>query len=140
MSRKSKGISAERELLHMFWSVGFVALRAPGSGAIRYPCPDLLAGTLTRKLAIECKATKAQRLYISSEQIKNLRQFGSIFGAECWIGVRFDAMDWHFVSLDDLVTTGGGNHVISREYARTRGLLFEEFISDPNQTGLVDFE
>lgn len=129
MSQKSKGIHAERELLHLFWNAGFVALRAPASGAIRYPCPDLLAGSLTRKLAIECKATGAWCVYISTEQIESLRCFGAIFGAECWVGVRFDKLEWHFIAIDDLVKTRGGNHVVSREHAKTRGLLFEELIS-----------
>ncbi len=129
MSKKSKGINAERELLHLFWGADFVALRAPASGSIRYPCPDLLAGTLTRKLAIECKATRAQRVYIGAEQVKNLKRFGAIFGAECWIGVRFDKLEWHFIALDDLAMTEGGNHVVSQKHAKRRGLLFEELIA-----------
>ncbi len=128
MSKKSKGIRAERELVHLFWSAGFVALRAPASGAIRYPCPDILAGSLSRKLAIECKAARVQRIYIAAEQVENLQRFGAIFGAECWIGVRFDKLDWHFITLDDLTTTGGGNYLISKEHAKTRGMLFEELI------------
>ncbi|MBW2967284.1 Holliday junction resolvase, partial [Candidatus Woesearchaeota archaeon] len=37
MNRKAKGLSAERELIHMFWKNGWSALRVAASGAIKYP-------------------------------------------------------------------------------------------------------
>ncbi|MBU0536245.1 MAG: Holliday junction resolvase [Nanoarchaeota archaeon] len=130
MSMKSKGINAERELLHKFWASGFVAMRAPASGAIRYPCPDLLVGNALRKLAIECKTTCSEKQYVSSEQINSLRQFAEIFGAEPWVAVRFsknlDSVGWYFISLDDLKETKGNNYVISLSLAKARGMLFEE--------------
>jgi Holliday junction resolvase len=133
MSRKSKGINAERELLHKFWDNGFVAMRAPASGAIKYPCPDLLVGNAIRKLAIECKTTSAEKQYISSDQIESLRKFTEIFGAEPWVAVRFrmsisDKVGWYFISLDDLKETKGNNYVVSLALAKARGILFEELI------------
>jgi Holliday junction resolvase len=125
---KRKGINAERELLHMFWQAGFVAMRAPSSGAIKYPCPDLLVGNTLRKLAIECKSTKSIKQYISNQQISKLKEFSKIFGAEPWIGVRFDRLDWYFLSLEDIKETNGNNFVIGLELAKQKGLLFEELI------------
>ena len=43
MSLKSKGINAERELIHKFWGVGWGAVRVAGSGSMRYPSSDILA-------------------------------------------------------------------------------------------------
>lgn len=134
MSKKSKGIKAEREILHKFWDNGFVAMRAPASGAIKYPSPDLLVGNAARKLAIECKSTSSKSQYISSEQVESLKTFASIFGAEPWIAVRFrksssEKEGWYFLSLDDLKETKGSNYVISLSLARARGILFEELIS-----------
>ena len=129
MSKKSKGINAERELLHKFWQTEkWIALRAPASGSIKYPCPDLLVGNLNRKLAIECKTTKSDKQYLKKEQIDNLLTFSKIFGAEPWVGVRFDRNEWFFVNIEDLKDTDGGNFVITIEYARERGLLFEELV------------
>ncbi|MFC1753757.1 Holliday junction resolvase Hjc [Thermoproteota archaeon] len=131
MSKKSKGINAERELLHKFWGNGFVAMRAPASGAIRYPCPDLLVGNALRKLAIECKTTASEKQYISSEQINSLKEFAQIFGAEPWVAVRFSlskSAGWYFISLDDIRETKGKNYVVSLALAKARGMLFEEII------------
>jgi Holliday junction resolvase len=130
MSMKSKGINAERELLHKFWQTGeWIALRSPGSGAIRYPCPDLLAGKQGRKLAIECKSTKADRQYLRQEQVADLRRFADIFGAEPWIAVRFDRDDWYFFMLEDIKETEGSNYVISKAMTATRGVLFDELVN-----------
>lgn len=45
MSHKSKGINAEREIIHLFWSMpGWTACRVAGSGSMKYPSPDVIAG------------------------------------------------------------------------------------------------
>jgi Holliday junction resolvase len=133
MSKKSKGIGAERELLHKFWANGFIAMRSPASGAIKYPSPDLLVGNALRKMAIECKTTNSEKQYISSDQIGQLKKFSEIFGAEPWVAVRFnmtlfDTEGWYFISLDDLKETEGKNYVVSLSLAKARGMLFEEVI------------
>ncbi len=127
MSKKSKGINAERELLHKFvQSGGWLAMRAPASGSIKYPCPDLLVGNQLRKLAIECKSTAGIKQYVRAEQLEELKEFCSIFGAEPWIGVRFDRLDWYFLSIEDIEKTAGGNYLITLQSAKQKGLLFEE--------------
>ena len=137
MSRKSKGINAERELLHQFWQTGkWIALRTPASGSMRYPCPDLLVGNLLRKLAIEFKTTISDRQYISQEQIDNLQYFSRVFGAEPFVGVRFQKEGWFFLTLEDIETTKAENYVISKELAKRKGLLFEELIQEKNAKSL----
>ena len=134
MKTKAKGSKAERELLHAFWQHGYACMRAAGSGSIGHPCPDLIAGTPTRKLAIECKATGSTKQYLEQQQVAELRQFCQIFGAEPWIAVRFDhyskkdQLGWYFLTLDDLKETEGNNYVISVELAKLKGLRFEELI------------
>ncbi len=132
MNPKAKGTRAERELLHRFWATNqFVVMRAPGSGSIRYPCPDLLVGNPLRKMAIECKAPGTTTQYLTLEEIDQLRTFSRIFAAEPWIAVRFAAgqkPEWYFLSLEDLDTTNGGNYVVTLAAARQKGLLFEELI------------
>ena len=73
MSRKSVGINAERELIHLFWSSGWSAVRIAGSGSSHYPSPDLIASNIARKLAIEAKVTKDKiNAYLRLFSYKNL--------------------------------------------------------------------
>ena len=91
MYRKSKGINAERDLLHKFWSVSsWCAVRVAGSGSMRYPSADILASNKLRKLAIECKTSAEKSKYLPKEDIDQLKKFAGIFGAEPWVAVRFD--------------------------------------------------
>ncbi len=128
MSLKSKGINAERELVHMFWGKGWACLRIAGSGSIKYPSPDILTGNSIRRLAIECKTTKDDQKYFDRPHIEALRTFANIFGAEPWVAIKFKGCDWYFISLEDLRGTSNG-HMANVEIAKSKGLLFEELIS-----------
>ena len=127
MSTKSKGINAERELIHLFWQNNWSAVRIAGSGSNRYPSADILASNILRKIAIECKVTKETSKYFPDQEIDQLKQFSQIFGAEPWIGVKFYKNGWFFLSLEDLEKTGKG-YSISLEKAKLKGLLFSELI------------
>ena len=127
MSVKTKGINAERELVHMFWSKGFATLRSAGSGSMKYPGPDLIVGNKIRKLAIECKSTKDKKKYLDKYDVEQLKEFCNIFGAEPWFAVRFARMDWLFLSLDDIEKTKNG-YVIDAKVAERRGMLIDELI------------
>ncbi len=128
MSRKSVGINAERELIHLFWANKWSAVRVAGSGSSHYPSPDIIASNITRKIAIEAKVTKDKSKYFSKEEIEQLKLFSSKFGAEPWIGVKFKNLNWFFVSLEDLELVGK-NYVISVKLAKNKGLLFNQLIN-----------
>lgn len=127
MNKKSKGIAAERELIHKFWKEGWAAIRIAGSGSTKYPSPDVLAGNNLRKIAIECKVTSSTKQYFSNKEIKELKEFSKIFGAEAWVGIKFNRDKWYFFHIMDLENTGA-NFAISHEKAKIMGLLFEDFI------------
>ena len=127
MSRKAKGINAERDLIHKFWGKGWAAIRVAGSGSSSFPSPDLLVGNRIRKMAIECKVTKEDKKYFSIEDIKQLTTFSDLFGAEPWIAVKFGKAPWFFINLEDLEKTPQG-FMISIGIVRNKGLLFEEII------------
>ena len=128
MAHKSKGINAERDLLHRFWSVGsWSAIRVAGSGFMRYPSADILASNKLRKLAIECKTCIEENKYLPKEDIEQLKKFADVFGAEPWIAIRFKGYDWHFVSLEDMLKTKK-SFVIDVNTAKNKGLLFEEMV------------
>ncbi|MBI4451011.1 Holliday junction resolvase [Candidatus Woesearchaeota archaeon] len=128
MNRKAKGIAAERAVVHMFWKTGtWAAIRVAGSGAIKYPVPDVLAANTLRRLAIECKATKQASEYIPKAQVNDLRKFCRLFGAEGWIAVKFNNRGFAFISLEDLDETLE-SFVVSRELVERKGLSFEQLV------------
>ena len=129
MSRKSKGIGAERELIHLFWSRNWASLRVAGSGSSRYPSPDVLAGNGNRRIAVECKSSSETVKYLTAKEVSELEKFSRIFGAEPWIGMRFNDMKWYFLSLEDLKNSGN-SFSISVELAKKKGLEFDELIGN----------
>ena len=129
MSLKSKGINAERDLIHKFWSgKKWSAVRIAGSGSMKYPSPDILASNKLRTLAIECKTSVGKSKYIPKEDIEQLKEFSRLFGAEPWIAIKFTGHDWFFVSLEDITETGK-SFIIDIDTAKNKGLLFEEIIN-----------
>ena len=105
MSLKSKGSNAERELLSMFWAKGWAAIRSAGSGSMHFPSPDLLVGNKIRRLAIEVKYVNSNKKYFPKDEIKQLINFSTYFGAEPWIAIKFSRTDWVFVNPEDLDET-----------------------------------
>ncbi|MBD3318580.1 Holliday junction resolvase [Candidatus Woesearchaeota archaeon] len=122
---KRKGSSAERDLLHKFWAIpSWVAIRAAGSGSMRYPSPDIIAATATKKLLIECKVRRAGRIYLSKEEVLALREFADLFGGIAYVAFKLDRGEWRFVRMPDLEATGT-QYVIHDE---TPSTSFEELV------------
>ena len=112
---KSKGSNAERDLIRRFW--------AAGSGSMHFPSPDILAGNKIRRLAVEVKITKEDKKYFPKEEIKQLINFSSYFGAEAWVAVKFPGAEWMFANPEDLDDTGS-NYILKKE--SHKGLSFSE--------------
>jgi Holliday junction resolvase len=129
MSTKSKGINAERELIHLFWKNKWVAVRVAGSGSSHYPSCDVLASNSIKSLAIEAKLTKDPKKYFSKQEIDDLKLFAEGFGAEPWIAIKFKRDRWYFLRVRDLEKTGN-NFVVSNQLAKIKGLSFELLIRD----------
>ena len=127
MSRKSKGIDAERDLVHRFNAAGWVSARIAGSGSMKYPSPDVIAGNNLKKLVIECKTTKENSKYLTKKEVEDLVLFADTFGAEPWIAIRFGKEDWLFLNIEDMKKTEK-SYSISLEEARLKGILFEELV------------
>ncbi|HLD89326.1 MAG TPA: Holliday junction resolvase Hjc [Candidatus Nanoarchaeia archaeon] len=127
MTRKSKGTNAEREIVRMFWQNGWACFRSAGSGSMRFPGPDIIAGNKVRKIAIECKTTKGTSIYLDDHDVSQIKEFSDSFGAEPWVGVRFDKVGWFFLNLEDIEKTGKG-YKLDLFGAKRKGLSFEELI------------
>ena len=127
MKVKAKGINAERELVHLFNEAGWSCIRVAGSGSSKYPSPDILAGNAIRRVAIECKATKESKKYFDNEEVEQLKIFSQRFGAESWIGLKFDRQPWYFIMVEDLENTGAC-WAMSLENAKRKGVTAEELL------------
>lgn len=127
MSAKSKGTNAERELIHLFWKHGWAATRVAGSGSNHYPSPDIIAGNAIRRIALECKSTKEIKQYLTKKEVAELQEYARRFGAESWIAVKFDRVDWFFIPSEELECTGE-NMALSLSDANSQGLKFLELI------------
>jgi len=127
LNKKAKGSNAERDLIHKFNDNGWVAIRSAGSGSMQYPSPDILAGNNLRRLAIECKTTAGTSKYLTKKEVDELVFFAGKFGAEAWIAVKFDRMDWFFLNIEDLEKTDK-SYSIDIPMAKRKGLGFEQVI------------
>jgi len=128
MSRKSKGINAERELIHKFWNTGiWVAARCAGSGSMVYPSPDIIASNGNAVLVIECKSNKGDCIYLTKKEVQELNTFSKLFKALPIIGARFDRKEWSFINLDDLKETEK-SFVISHNLVKEKGVDFNRLI------------
>lgn len=127
MSRKGKGIAAERDLIHLFWGSDWAAIRSAGSGSMQYASPDLIVGKGGRRLVIEAKLTASSKKYISKADVDQLLYFADVFAAEAWFAIKFPKIDWYFIHPEDMQDTGK-NMAMSLELAKIRGLTFDELI------------
>ena len=125
MNRKAKGIGGERELIHLFWKAGWAAIRVAGSGAIKYPAPDIVAGNSVRRVVVECKVSADTAVYLTHREVNELRIFAEKLAAEPWVGVRFSGEKWLFLGPEELTKTGA-SYVANRTMGSLRGLSFEE--------------
>ena len=97
---------------------------------MKYPGPDLLAGSQdkNRRVAIECKTSKTNKVYLNEHDISQLKEFSKIFDAHPWFAVRFFRTEWLFVSIEDIDKTPTG-YVIDQKKADLKGISFNELIS-----------
>jgi len=127
-----KGINAERQLVNLFWQHDFAAIRIPASGAgfKNYPKPDIVAGNGKKYYAFEVKTTTSDKIYVPSDEIKDLISFAQKFGCTPYLAVKFTKMsrEWHFYNISDLQQTIGGNYKIDFNEDLSKGLNFSSII------------
>jgi Holliday junction resolvase len=134
---KRKGSRTERELLHMFFREKWGCIRTAGSGNTSELATDLIAGKNGRVLAIECKSGKRDiKRYLKTEQVEGLKEFSKMFGAEAWIGMRYDNEDWWFLEPKQLDKSKKGTYCVNLKLAQKKGILFEELIKKFKQRKL----
>ena len=126
MGTKTKGSTAERELVHLLWAKGFAAVRVAGSGSTSFPAPDVLCGKNGRVIAFECKSVSEGVRYIPKAEITQLQEFSKTFGAECFLAVRYNRKEWHFLLVDEIKDKA--TLKLSVDEIKLKGLLLDEII------------
>ncbi len=126
MSNKTRGCNYERQLVDLLYSRGFATVRVAGSGARSIPSPDIVACRKGKILAIECKTSRRNQVYISEDQIKNLVGYSQAAGAEALVAVKFRQREWYFVHASEIPRTNGSHLVLSKDTAAQKGLTLED--------------
>jgi len=126
LSNKSRGCNYERQLVDLLHDAGFAAVRVAGSGAMPLPCPDIVACRRGRILAIECKTTRKNQVYISHDQMDDLNQYSRVAGARPFVAVRFPHQQWSFFPPSAIPKTNGSVYVVSRQLVATSGLTLAD--------------
>lgn len=128
-NKKGKGTAAENELIHKFWETNsWVCVRVAGSGSTKYPSPDLLASRGDKKIVMEVKVVNGVKKYFTGQEIRDLNYFADKFGAEAWVGVKFQENQWFFITSSELDISKNENYSISLIDMKRKGFLFEEMI------------
>ena len=101
--------------------------RIAGSGSTPLPSVDLVVGNGKKHFAIECKVIKSKVKYFHPDEIIQLEEFSTKFGAEPWIAIKFDYKGWFLLQPKTIERTKNGYYSISLELAKEKGLNLETF-------------
>ena len=112
MTRYERGANFERELVSMFWSHGWTAIRVAGSGTTSNPTPDVLAIKDGAVVAVECKTTRKDRLSLGAA-IKALRKYSVAAGVRAYISIKFLREEPRFYDVSELFSRK--NNTISKK-------------------------
>jgi len=107
MSRKSQGISREREIVEQCYERGYVATRVAASGGTNRPEPDIIIGGHPTNYAVEAKTTGKDKKYFSKDEVRQLCFYAKNHNA-CMplLGVRFKGdKTWWFAPPRDVRKT-----------------------------------
>lgn len=114
----AKGSSAERELVHSLSKLGYMTIRAPRSGSINLPSPDIIAAKDGRLIVIECKS-RAKGFKIASEQLAELKEWQDKALAKAYIGWKMSRKGWFFLTLDEVVQNNGN---VGKKFVQEKGI------------------
>lgn len=129
-----KGISAERQLVKLFWENDFAALRVPasGAGAKSYPKPDVVVGNGQKYYAFEVKTSNSEKIYLRNDEIDDLISFSKTFGCDPYVAVRFKtkSRDWRFFPIHAIRRTFSDNYVIDYDKDFIKGKQIIQLLID----------
>ena len=126
-NKKAKGTEAENFLIKKFWQNDFACFRSAGSGSNSYPTPDIIAGNILKKIALEIKVINDTKKYFTKKEIEELEEFSKKFGCESWVGIKFEKGQWFFIPSLSLIEKEK-TFKIDLIYMKKYGFSFEEML------------
>jgi len=130
----SKGSDTERQLCTILWNdYNMATLRAPASGSIDRPSPDVVAITTTTlepaehpiTYALELKANKDGCAHFDSHEIEELEQWTDRAGAEAYVVIKPDQRSfdsWLVYHTSELNSTEQGYSIGKRDHDKAKTL------------------
>lgn len=110
------GQDRERELAKQLDEHGYHVMRAPASGSVDRDQPDLLFGNASERVALELKYTGNDTAYYDAEEVAALIRFGTAFGAEPLLCVRWKRdTSFYTATPGDARRTPEGNYAIDKD-------------------------
>src|SRR3989339_1743013 len=125
MRNYAKGYKAENEMLHLLYSRGWAVIRAPRSGRVGIPTPDIIAVKGGKIIAIECKS-RASAFTVEKEQLEQLDDWELRAGASAYIGWKIVRKGWSFLKLKDVKENKGN---VGKKFTEANGITIE--VLDP---------
>ncbi|MBI5347228.1 MAG: restriction endonuclease [Candidatus Aenigmarchaeota archaeon] len=102
-----KGYTAEREIVHTLYKMGYAVIRTPRSGRICLPSPDIIAAKHGKIIVLECKSRK-RAFNVPAEQVEELREWEKRAGATAYIAWKVAHKGWFFFPMS-VVEENRGN-------------------------------
>jgi Holliday junction resolvase len=125
MNRYAKGANFERKIVSDFWTHGWAALRAAGSGTVSFPVPDVIGIKDRRVIVVECKTTKKDRLSLK-KNITELKKFLDICKGEAYIAIKFYKKEPRFYNLENVLLQGDYTIAVNDPFISFETLLSEQ--------------
>lgn len=126
MKTYRKGYVAENQLVHILYEHGWAVMRAPRSGKISIPSPDIVAIKSGRILVIEVKSRVAG-FQIRKEQMDELAEYIERSGGEGYIALKLPYKGWKFIRFEDVLANGGN---VGKKFLEEKSLDLEEVVSN----------
>jgi Holliday junction resolvase len=117
-----KGYLLEWKLQHKLFDMGYAVMRAPRSGRIGLPTPDLVAIKDGKIIVIECKS-REDAFTVDAEQLKELQEWEKRAGATAYIAWKMSRREPLFLRLKDVLATNGN---IGKKMLEEKGIGIDE--------------
>lgn len=101
-----KGYAAELGLTHELARRGYMTIRAPRSGRIGLPSPDIVAAKDGKLIVIECKS-RAGAFTVPAEQLNQLKEWEDKAQAQAYVAWKVPRKGWFFLTLQDVAGNSG---------------------------------
>ncbi len=118
----AKGYRAERGLVHELSKRGYMTIRAPRSGRIGLPSPDVIAAKDGSILVIECKSREGA-FTVEQEQLEQLKEWQNKAMAKAYVAWKVARKDWLFLRLADVEANKGN---IGKKFAAEKAISIHE--------------